>query len=51
MGNYEIYAFDPKEIGSFRPKPHQTRTREAKELAIGMLRRVEAGGADLLQQL
>jgi len=47
----EIFAFDPTRIANFRPQRHQTRTQEAKELAIGMLRRVEAGGADLLQQL
>lgn len=38
--DYEIYAFRPDAIATFRPQRHQTRTQEAKELATRML---EAG--------
>ena len=38
MGEYEVYAFKAGAIASLRPKSHQSRTQEAKEVAIEMLR-------------
>jgi hypothetical protein len=41
---YVMYAFAPDDIASFQPKPHQTRTQEAKQLAFKMLRDIREGG-------
>ena len=35
---YEMYAFAPDRIATFRSKRHQTRTQEAKQLAFKILR-------------
>lgn len=43
MSDYEIFAFDPRNIAGFRPQRHQTRTRDAKQHATRMLEQVAAG--------
>jgi hypothetical protein len=40
---YELYAFKPDGIATFRPKSHHTMAHEAKKLAVKMLQDISTG--------
>src|SRR5262249_41973837 len=46
VSEYELYAFNPREIGSFRPQRHQTRRRDAKEMATRMLEEIASASSE-----